>query len=104
MSDANLVAFRCRHCGHLEHAGHAGDLAVPLACRVCRRGIKFDPDTGARSANPDNWEVLAACDDARLAELGLTRAEVVAHAGTGGPKGGAELAAALSDGAGTTDG
>lgn len=98
------VAFRCRHCGHLEGTGHAGDLAVPLTCRVCRRGVKYDPDTGERRANPDNWEVLADASDARLAELGLARAAVCRHTGTGGYRANADLRAALADGAGTTDG
>lgn len=81
MSDKK--AFRCKKCGHLEPAEHAGDRSVPLACSVCNGGIKFDTSTGAKSANSDNWEVLADSTDQRLRALGLTRTAVCRHVGAG---------------------
>lgn len=100
-------AFRCKNCGHLEHAGHAGERDVPLTCRVCRRGVKYNPDTGERTTHPDNWEVLAKATNARLAELGLKRAQVVAHDGkkfAAEALAGRELSRTAGDGPGSKDG
>ncbi len=100
-------AFRCKNCGHLEPAAHAGECALPHACSVCGAGVTFGPEkkkveellqgfadkTPAetaealmklmanpdKKAQPDNWEVLHDAQDARLTELGLTRADVVKH-------------------------
>lgn len=52
-------AFRCRNCGHLEEAGQAGERRVPAACRYCGAGVHFDPATGVKSYDEDNWVVLA---------------------------------------------
>ena len=103
-----LKAFRCKACGHLHHAGHAGDNALPHACCVCGSGVVLgmdpadmhailtDPDLseeqkverietlarrsqGAKKYVPENWEVLAGCDDKTLAKYGLTRDQVTKH-------------------------
>jgi hypothetical protein len=72
-------AFRCRTCGHLHPAEYAGESSIPHSCRVCSAGAVFDPKTGRRTPQPDNWEVLADADPARLEELGLTPEDVEAH-------------------------
>jgi hypothetical protein len=72
-------AFRCKTCGHLVGCECAGENHAPHACPVCGSGVKFCPRTGVKSAVWDNWEVLHSATDERLAELGLTRAEVEKH-------------------------
>lgn len=61
MADADepKYAFKCRFCGNLEDAGNAGSLDRPAACRICGHGVAFDPVTGIKSLDPDNWIVLA---------------------------------------------
>lgn len=73
------VAFRCRACGHFCAAGHAGIHDVPRACVACGAGVKHSP-RGNVFLFPSNWEVLADATPARLAELGLTPADVERHA------------------------
>ena len=73
-------AFRCNNCGRLESGDHAGEAEIPASCRACGAGVSFDR-TGIKTLDPDNWEILAAADDKRLKELGLTRALVQAHQG-----------------------
>jgi hypothetical protein len=56
---------------------------------------------------PENWEVLADCDDARLAELGLARGRVCEHApapASGLRREPRDVTAAAADGAATADG
>lgn len=74
------VAFRCKNCGRLHEAGHAGDADHPHACRVCGAGVSFDPRTGQKALDPENWEVLADAPPERLEELGLASQHVEQHA------------------------
>ena len=74
-----MKAFRCKECGHLETSGQAGECAHPASCVVCCAGTSFHPKTGIKTLNPDNWEVLANCTPARLAELGLAPDKVAKH-------------------------
>lgn len=71
-------AFRCKNCGHLEPCSSAGDCPCPAACQCCGYGISFTP-RGIKKMDPDNWEILADCDEARLKELGLTKDQVAKH-------------------------
>ena len=66
-----MYAFRCKACGHFEPAGAAGECHCPHACSVCGAGVSFNPKTGSKIFDHDNWEILADCDQLRLAELGL---------------------------------
>jgi hypothetical protein len=59
-------AFRCRTCGNLEDSGNAGERDRPAACRVCGAGVSFDPKTGIKSFQDDNWDVLAELPPAEL--------------------------------------
>lgn len=72
-------AFRCKSCGFLETSAQAGENACPHACPNCGCGVKFDQQTGEKSAVPDNWEVLAQCGPERLAEFGLEASHVAKH-------------------------
>ena len=100
---AGPYAFRCSACGHLEHPDHAGDQAVPIACRVCGAGQQWG-QRGQWTHDPDNWEVLSHASGDRLAELGLTRGDVIEHQGKGKPGApGQPKTAALTDGARVAD-
>ena len=59
------VAFRCKQCGRLHAGADAGELSFPTRCRVCDAQGK--------------WEVLADATPERLAELGLSSADVAKH-------------------------
>lgn len=64
-----MYAFRCRNCNLLVAAGAAGEEhserldehghLVPAACPLCGHGVRFDPVTGIKAYDPDNWIVLA---------------------------------------------
>jgi hypothetical protein len=73
------VAFRCKNCGFLESPGNAGESDVPHACRACGHGVRFDPITGVKSLDVENWEVLAEASASRLDELGIEKSDVVKH-------------------------
>ncbi len=126
-----LVSFRCTHCGHLVPAEAAGESHTPHACPVCGKGVHFtgDPDkvigelkkkhgTDCRVTRHEplpgvtkliehgHWEVLSTASDARLAELGLTRADIEPHtpAAKSGPVRPPVMAAATAaEGAGVKD-
>lgn len=72
-------SFRCRACGFLDSGANAGTSGRPSACRACGAGAVFHPETGLKKLVPENWEHLAECSPARLAELGLSAADVVRH-------------------------
>lgn len=76
-------AFRCRNCGHLEEAGQAGERSVPAACRVCGHGVAFDPVTGIKTYDEDNWLVLADASDAELNKVykhhGISKSDIAKH-------------------------
>lgn len=72
------VSFRCRQCGHLVTSAHAGEARLPHRCPVCGGGVVFSPQ-GVKTLRPENWEVLADAAPERLAELGLTAADVERH-------------------------
>ena len=71
-------SFRCKQCGHLAPSAHAGEARLPHRCPVCGGGVAFSPQ-GVKALRPENWEVLADATPGRLAELGLTAAEVERH-------------------------
>ena len=101
------VAFRCKSCGRLHTSDDAGEANHPGACSVCGAGVIFgqghdefakaivDPKLSheqrtemARKFSgkatkwthvPENWEILADANDARLAELGLKKEDVEKH-------------------------
>lgn len=52
-------AFRCKTCRRLVTSADAGELETPTACPSCGSGVSYDPKTGLRTFNPDNWEKLA---------------------------------------------
>lgn len=93
--------FRCRACGHLDAADHAGECAHPHACRVCGAGVSFDPKTGAKKIDPENWEILADATPERLEELGV--AEVARHEGKPPVASGRVVDAAMKDSPVTAD-
>lgn len=66
---AEKFAFLCNYCGALEPAGSAGDRHLPAACHVCGHGVAFDPLTGVKSYDDDNWTVLAEMPDDKLAKV-----------------------------------
>ena len=66
-----MHAFRCKTCGHFETSAQACEEFTPHACSVCSSGVSFNPKTGKKIINAENWEVLADCSPERLAELGL---------------------------------
>lgn len=70
------AAFRCKECGHLEDSGSAGENALPHACSVCGSGVKFNPRTGVKTADPDNWEILSDTTPEKLTEYGLKPEDV----------------------------
>ena len=76
-------AFKCRNCGHLEDPGNAGERTVPAACRNCGAGVHFDPKTGLKAYDEDNWIVLADLPATELTPIlrfhGITRDDIVAH-------------------------
>lgn len=75
------AAFCCKSCGRVHRDSAAGENHTPHACEVCGAGVSFDPKTGAKKFDADNWEVLHHCSDTRLKELGLGRDGVVEHVG-----------------------
>lgn len=66
-----MYAFRCKTCGHFEPADHAGECEYPHACVVCGAGVSYNPKTGTKILDKNNWEILADCEQSRLFELGL---------------------------------
>lgn len=66
-----MYAFRCNTCGHFEAAGHAGESLHPHACVVCGGGISYNPKSGVKIFDAENWEILSDCSSERLLELGL---------------------------------
>lgn len=62
-------AFKCRNCGTLEPPGTAGELDRPAKCHVCGKGAHFDPESGVRTLDPDNWIILADLDADGTAEV-----------------------------------
>ncbi len=76
-----MHAFRCHTCGYLCPSEHAGECDHPHACVVCGSGISFDPKTGKKIINTENWEILCDCTKERLDELGLD-GEVERHVPT----------------------
>lgn len=83
-----MHAYRCHACGHLDSASNAGECLHPHACRCCGAGVSYDPKTGVKVFNPENWEVLSNATPERLAELGITETEAHAPvvASTNAPK------------------
>lgn len=98
--------FRCKACGHLHAAEHAGECELPHGCVVCGGGVVFHHselakqltregitsaeiadlatqiakcDPASKRLVPENWEVLADCDESRLTELGLEPKHVCRH-------------------------
>ena len=71
--------FKCSNCGHLEAAEAAGENTLPSACSTCGHGVKFDPVTGIRSFEPENWVVLADLSDSEITGMGLTAKQVKKH-------------------------
>lgn len=63
---APKAAFKCAACGNLEDAGAAGERILPAACRICGAGVRFDPTTGVKTYDDDNWIVLAELPKAEL--------------------------------------
>lgn len=76
-------AFRCRSCRHLEEAGAAGERTVPAACHSCGAGVSFDPKTGAKVYDEENWIVLADLPDDELDEVleyhGIKKSAIERH-------------------------
>jgi hypothetical protein len=72
-------SFRCKACGKLHTSDDAAEAEHPHACRVCGEGVSFNPKTGVKTLNPNNWEVLSEVDEGRLNELGLAPEHVKAH-------------------------
>ncbi len=72
-------SFRCRECGRLETSEQVCEADHPHACRVCGGGVSFNPRTGIKTLNKDNWDVLADMTDAALSKIGLTRNDVEKH-------------------------
>lgn len=52
-------AFRCKNCGRLVSSGDAGERETPIACPSCGFGVRFDPRSGVKTYEPENWEALA---------------------------------------------
>jgi transcription elongation factor Elf1 len=52
-------AFRCKTCGRLASSADAGERETPASCAICGAGVSFDPKTGIKAYDPDNWEKLA---------------------------------------------
>ena len=63
MTDAQKYAFKCKNCGHLEDVDAAGENTTPAACRNCGAGVTFDPRTGIKTYDADNWIVLDELSD-----------------------------------------
>lgn len=80
---SRTFAFRCVNCGHLEEAGQAGELPFPAACRYCSHGVHFDPLTGVKELEPENWEILAELPATHLKKIKdkhrLADHEIVRH-------------------------
>lgn len=72
-------AFRCINCGRLETSAQAGECECPAACVVCGHGVKFNPTTGIKTHDHDNWEILADLDHDELHELGIPHECVEDH-------------------------
>lgn len=76
-------AFRCKNCRTLETSGQAGEREVPAACPICGHGVAFDPTTGIKSYDPDNWIVLADLPaeelEAVLTFHGLKKSQIEKH-------------------------
>jgi hypothetical protein len=66
-----MHAFRCKNCGHFAPAEHAGECEHPHACSACGAGISYDPKTGVKIFDTNNWEILCEATPERLKELGL---------------------------------
>ncbi len=66
-----MHAFRCNNCGHLESAEQAGECEHPHACSACGAGISYNPKTGVKIPDPENWEILCEATRERLVELGF---------------------------------
>lgn len=85
--EAPKYAFKCRWCGNLEDAGNAGSLDRPAACRICGHGVAFDPVTGIKSLDPDNWIVLADLKGDELQDVlsfhGIKPRHIERHTPTG---------------------
>lgn len=62
-------AFRCRTCRHLVDAGAAGERTVPAACPACGAGVSFDPSSGVKQYDEDNWIILADLPAEELDEV-----------------------------------
>ncbi len=76
-----MHAFRCHACGHFISAGSAGECNHPHACPSCGAGVSYDPKTGMKIFNVENWEVLCHATPERLAELGFD-GEIETHVPT----------------------
>ena len=50
--------FRCKACGHIVHGDDAGECEHPHACPACGAGVSYNPQTGVKIFNAENWEVL----------------------------------------------
>lgn len=72
------ASFICKTCGRPHSSADAGEAETPNKCCVCGAGVLFD-SAGSKTHQRANWEVLATATPERLAELGLTAADVVAH-------------------------
>jgi hypothetical protein len=102
---ADKFAFRCKNCGRLHTSEAAAEALHPHACCVCGSGVSFHPQTGIKTVDPENWEVLADCAPERLAELGLIPEQVLRHAPwkSGEKREAQHVTVAVEDGAVTTD-
>lgn len=74
-----MYAFRCKSCGHFEPSAHAGECLHPHSCVACGAGVSFNPKTGTKIFDPENWEILADCLPERITQLGLDDIQVVRH-------------------------
>jgi DNA-directed RNA polymerase subunit RPC12/RpoP len=74
-------AFRCKNCGRLVSSADAGERDTPIACPSCGYGVRFDPRSGVKTYEPENWEVLKdlpAKDRKALADdHGVDEAELI---------------------------
>lgn len=77
-----VYAFKCRECGHLEDDQNIGELDTPAACRNCGAGVSYDPRSGIKSYDKDNWIRLADLKGEELKEVldfhGIKKADIVA--------------------------
>jgi DNA mismatch repair protein MutH len=98
-------AFKCKNCGHLAEAGEAGERHLPAACRICGSGVHFDPATGAKQYDDDNWLVLADLTAKQLKEVTDFHGDIAIEQHKAAPSypEGKTVDAEVADGLGTVD-